>query len=91
MQPVASGRHASCPTDAPHPHLCHRMAVPLAPLPASCALGPQVTANFAGGLLPEQAAGPLPYLPDSAIRRRFGAAKWLWAEELLLEDLGLYR
>ncbi|GLI61993.1 hypothetical protein VaNZ11_004564, partial [Volvox africanus] len=33
----------------------------------------------------------LPTLPEACIRRRTGVFRWLWAHELLVEDLGLFR
>ncbi|KAG2502119.1 hypothetical protein HYH03_000611 [Edaphochlamys debaryana] len=42
-------------------------------------------------MMMESAPGCLPTLPEQCIRRRVGAFKWLWAAELVVEDLGLYR
>ncbi len=33
----------------------------------------------------------LPQLPEVCLRHRVGPFKWLWAQELVVEDLGQYR
>ncbi|KXZ51008.1 hypothetical protein GPECTOR_14g25 [Gonium pectorale] len=45
----------------------------------------------ASTVLYESMPHSLPTLPDICIRRRTGAFRWLWAQELLIEDLGTFR
>ena len=50
-----------------------------------------VTATKDAIMADENSGAQLPFLPIERIRVRVGLAKWLWARELFVEELGTYR
>ncbi|KXZ45802.1 hypothetical protein GPECTOR_50g596 [Gonium pectorale] len=60
-------------------------------LPAALRGAVERAPHRASFMMLESAPGCLPTLPELCIRRRVGPFKWLWAHELVVEDLGLFR